>query len=155
MGFVFSQRDFWFLRKDWETSSVNISTELGSSGAAPPLGEATTISTLGDRTSWGCANSGYWAGSMSVCEYLMECDSPVRTPRSWGHIDATHQVPSCWVAVGGELVRAGEDDENFGSHCECVGELCGCLETLQSKTRSRMRRDFTKSTKESDSRLLL
>lgn len=40
-------------------SSFVASTELGSNGAAPPSGDATTIVTCGERTSYGCANSGY------------------------------------------------------------------------------------------------
>jgi hypothetical protein len=39
-------------------SDLNASTELGSSGAAPPAGEATVMATWGARISYGCANSG-------------------------------------------------------------------------------------------------
>lgn len=57
---MFSQRDFLLLRKftDWE-SSFEASTELGSSGAAPPAGEAIVMSAPAfTRTSYGWANSG-------------------------------------------------------------------------------------------------
>lgn len=46
-------------------SALNISTEAGSRGASPPLGEAMVNSVLVCRTSWGWANSG-WIGSVSV-----------------------------------------------------------------------------------------
>jgi hypothetical protein len=49
-GTVFSQRDFWVLRKLRETSSPSAwATDFWSRGAAPPFGEAMVISVWGER----------------------------------------------------------------------------------------------------------
>jgi hypothetical protein len=56
---VLVQRAFWVFRKLTEVSSLNISTEDGSRGASPPLGEAMVKETLLWRTWWGWANSGF------------------------------------------------------------------------------------------------
>jgi hypothetical protein len=57
---VFVQRAFCSARNFVDVASdLNISTEDGSSGASPPLGEAMVKETLLWRTSWGWANSGY------------------------------------------------------------------------------------------------
>lgn len=65
-------------------SSLNASTEEGSSGASPPEGEAMVIWVWGARTSYGCANSGCVVVSMGRDEGRSRCTKyhPVGLPVS-------------------------------------------------------------------------
>lgn len=84
---------------------VEAEPEAGSRGASPPWGEAMVRVTLGSRIEYGCASSD-WVIFFPLCH----CE----WWNGWREMDVTYQVPTCFLAGGGDYALRGEDYEDVG-----------------------------------------